>query len=75
MPRVTIPRDVSTDTQRAFQEVNRELQRVDIPLLESMESVRAIKEGTSAYFVNDAGTLCRYTKIGGELYCEEIPKA
>lgn len=71
MPHITIPRDVSSDVQRAFQETNRELNRMDIPLLESMESVRGIQErGAALYFEDDQ--LCLYRKINGKLYCIEL---
>ena len=72
MRHITIPRDVSSDAQRAFQQVNREMQRVSIPLLQDMTSVRGISEGSSAYFVEDDGTVCRYTKINNKLYRQRL---
>lgn len=74
MPNIPIPRDVSSDTQLAFQEINRELNQIHVPVFYKFESVESLAEGSSAYFKGEDGILCRYTKIDGELYCEEIPR-
>ena len=74
MAGITIPRDVTPDAQRAFQQADQQLKKMDIPLLQDMASVRGIQERTSAYFKREDGILCRYTKIDDELYCEEIPR-
>lgn len=71
MRHIAIPRDVSSDTQRAIQQINLALQQLDIPLLNSMDSVRGIQEGSRAYFIEN-DTLYRYTKINGKLYKEEV---
>lgn len=69
------PRDTQESVIEAFRQVHLILRSLDVPILTSLQSVRGIAEGTSAYFQRDDGILCRYSKIGGELYCEEIPKA
>ena len=71
MRQIPISRDVSRDTQQSLQEANRILKEVQIPLLKSMSSVRGIREGTAAYFLESDG-LYRYTKIRGKLYKEKV---
>ena len=72
MAGITIPRDVTPDAQRAFQETNQQLKRMDIPLLQDMTSVRGMSEGSSAYFVDDDGTVFRYTKLNKQLYRQPL---
>lgn len=71
MRHIPIPRDVSSDTQRAIQQINLALQQLDIPLLTKKSSLSGIAEGTRAHFM-EGGTLYRYTKINGKLYKEEV---
>jgi len=71
MRNVVIPRNVPSDVQRAFQQVNLGLQHLDIPVLKDMSSVRGISEGTAAYFL-EGSVLYRYTKIGGKLHKEKV---
>lgn len=71
MRHITIPRDVSSDTQRAIQQINLALQHLDIPLLNDFKSVQGIAEGTSAYFL-EGDALYRWTKMGGKLYKEKV---
>lgn len=71
MRHIAIPRDVSSDTQRAIQQINLALQQLDIPLLKERSSLSGISEGTSAYFIESDG-LYRWTKIRGKLYKEKV---
>lgn len=71
MRHIPIPRDVSSDTQRAIQLIDLALRDLDIPLLHKRSSLSGISEGTSAYFLESDG-LYRYTKIGGKLYKEKV---
>ncbi|MYB01990.1 hypothetical protein F4X90_20265 [Candidatus Poribacteria bacterium] len=73
MQTITIPKDVSTDTQRAIQQINQSLQHLNIPIYTEKHELSAIKEGTSAYYVKDGKTY-KYTKIDGELFIEELGK-
>lgn len=71
MRHIPIPRDVSSDTQRAIQQINLALQARDIPLLKDFKSVRGIAEGTAAYFL-EGSVLYRYTKVRSKLYKEKV---
>ena len=70
-----VPRDTQQSVIEAMRQIRLALRDLNTPLLTDMNAVRSIAEGTSAYFKAPEGRLCRYTKIEGELFCEEIPRA
>ena len=69
---VQIARNIPSDAQRTFQQIIEELEKMEVPLLKEMRSVRALKEGSSAYFHDrEANKISRYTKLAGRLI-EEV---
>lgn len=75
MRNIVVPRDTQESVIETFRQIILALNDHDIPLLTDKNSVQGIAEGTSAYFKAPDGRLCRYTKIEGKLYCEEVPRA
>ena len=68
------PRDAQESVIKTFQDIRGILRNLQIPVLTNMRSVRAIQDGTSAYFA-DGDKVYRYTKINGKLRKEvvEVP--
>ena len=69
-----VPRDAQESIIKTFQDIRGILRNLQIPVLTKMQSVRAIEEGTSAYYA-EGNKVYRYTKIKGKLHKEivEVP--
>jgi hypothetical protein len=71
----TIPANVQPEIRDAFQQVEEELKKRDIPIFKDMRDVRGIPEGTSCYYNTARSERVRkFTKINNRLYYEDLQK-
>jgi len=70
-----VPRDTQESVIETFRQIRLMLRDLHVPVLTDKNAVQSIAEGQAAYFREADGRLCRWTKIEGELYCEEMPRA
>ena len=72
---ITLPANVQPEVRDAFQQVQEQLRKMEVPILKDMREVRGIPEGSSCYFVTvRTPGVRKFTKVNNALYYEDLEK-
>ena len=70
---IAVPANTQPEVREAFQQVERHLRELEIPILRDMREVRGIPEGSSCYYVTArSNAVQKFTKINNRLYYETL---